>query len=380
MGIHRVGRSPLGAAYRSPLGVLTVPTGGPATLWKIDPSDGSIIWKRDRGADSRAIDVRTSGGDVLIYETGFKRESDNGFVDRLTDGATPSLDWTYTGTSTTEFPDVKYSAGDGTIWCVGVTIDDSDGSEIDVASTSSGGMFRLYDGPSGTMNVNNPGGPGTIAQFSDPSTLDITTTVHGLSVPIDGDSAGNGFLVVTTQLIFEAVELLDTGHSSTDSVVLDELPRPIQCSSSSAWVWTFNTGKVYSLDATDLSTTNWSKSFAPVPYFGNSLLGIPAGYDSSDNLYLIHNSTPDAAVRLAASDGSTDWSNTDVTLAILQKVLVDSTFMYVCGLGTVSGETVQVWAYDISNGSLDWSTTLGTELARDMVLHGGSLYVCGDRM
>ena len=338
-----------------------------ATLWKIDPSDGSIVWKRDRGAQSANL-VLNSG---YVYETGTYSASHDVLSKWTTDG---DHVWdTVVGAGAAQsvmHSSVPWLSANSTLY----RINDADGSEL--ASVTVFNMGDLWPGPSGDdayFNiVINPNMRIYDAALAVSSSVHFTTSSF---LPIGDDAAANGF-----------VATLNDGGIFKTRVIDTALATVIQANGVGTLLHASTTKVARQFSATSLRLT----SLAALTDDWNidpgdaSLAALSLGIlDSSHNVYVAFDSGKVA--RYAAADGAEEWSATTFASSTWHKMLIDSERVYLIGSWQESSVLHQVAALDIADGSVLWIKRLGrpssgAEMARDAVLLDGSLYVCGDQM
>lgn len=106
--------------------------------------------------------------------------------------------------------------------------------------------------------------------------------------------------------------------------------------------------------------------------------GTVADLDSSNNIYV---ATQGGSIsRRAASDGSTDWTNSNGTLTVLNYLIHGGSRVFIIGEMTWSGDRYGLVALNDSDGSFDWGFKMASGRMYDIRYYGGYVYACGDRI
>lgn len=349
-----------------------------ATLWKIDPSDGSIVWRADRGADSDRIAHKIDGGDVYIYEGG----DDHATHDILTrwhdTGPSKDRDWDTTVGGT--FRGVAFETSGGVVWAYIDTnlyrFDDSDGSSLgNSGSLTAASPAELWEGPSGSMNLWRNAAPLSLDQFDSSFTIVATadlTASGNIVAEIGGDAKSNGFVIGAGPAVGQRTQVLDENLAV---LVNNGTTRNIPRAAASTTKFVAVSGVIALVDIATI-VNDWSVSIGAASVQSHASI-----MDASHNVYAVLSTS--RVTRRGVAAGAEDWFSTTVTGLLCNRILIDSTNLYVIGFGVHSSVHKRVFAYDLATGALAWTQKLSdteTVQARDGLLAGGYLYVCGDRM
>jgi len=149
-----------------------------ATLWKLDPETGDVIWSADRKNTSASIYVSEESGDLYVYETG--TASPASLVKRRDNGSDHTKIWSVAN----GYGDIEKSTSDGVLW--GGTsgtlkrISLSDGSVLTSGSSAAGGPYLAEAGSNSMFMVTSTGFPsgGSLNLYD--NAVSLTTSLPGV--------------------------------------------------------------------------------------------------------------------------------------------------------------------------------------------------------
>lgn len=346
------------------------------TLWALDPSDGSVRWSVDRGANSTALAYRLSGSDLHLFEAGADNATHGQVSGWLSSsGASPSREWDYADAGGASVPDVELDADGSIVWAVtGPTLSRLNYDDGTLVNESGAIVLTdpiLYKAPSTNMNMHGAGST-ALRQYDSSFSLVASRTL----------TTGNPFMCKPKLDAPETDGLVTAEGSggfggnqfqSLDSSlsVLTTLATAVNIATARSAKALIHYSSALRLVTLATMAEDWNQAIA---FPTSSIL------DASYNAYCIESAG--IRKRLAAS-GAVDWTNTDLSSMSVIQLAQDGTNLYVVGSMVYGGDRGQVAAIDLATGATQWvykRSSDSSKRMRDVRLVGGSVYVCGDRM
>lgn len=395
-----------------------------ATLWKIDPSDGTVVWKSDRrsGMTSVGIELYEDGSDLYIFEAGQAQglnptASSWSTTKWLDGGSSPTREWDsdeFVGLITDQSrPNRIAATSDGNVVIAYEATDDepanpdyaswmtrldgSDGSEQVSLQPAYGlsdfttidRLNRIYRGNSGEVvgifdsNLNTPQEVATrfnssLAGTAIHATMS-TSRIRHCYAPKNGNGAANGYALWDTLAGDQEYAHISPSLVKSVPAPVDGTIQVIENSCQNNRFLAMNATQFRMVDSTN-NAIAWTVSFTTTGLTG--AVRYPTGVDANHDAYIFRDL--DGEVKKITSGGE-QWS-TDCTGTA--RLIVDDANSLVIVAGTdidIGSDSYEVVALNMSDGSVAWATQVAANPSplqgiHDAKMHGGYLYVCGSRM
>lgn len=365
-----------------------------ATLWKLDPATGELLWHADRGSNSQWLVAKYDGSDVHLWECGAESPRETAVTKWVDQTLRAEWVWEHNRTGGVNSR-IALSESDSVLWLTnGVNqdirrIDDTDGTQINAANVTNpsfeiepdgaGGLF-VYSSTAATLRLLN-------------TSIAVTATVSSLfgrpcRLP-------TGWFVCTSgspKLLREYDDSLTLLHSQSAVVTGSNTIQAVQLQSSD--------DKVLCIELASGAASKWQLIDVPglaadwtITQKKND--GLPGALTGDGDVYVvaIDPSANDAAIyRLAGADGSVVWtsafgaSGSGIGGFLYSMVRWDDLLIVVArsaGRGlTIGGTIVVALALDAATGDVVWARSReagnlgnlsGPHIANDF------LYVSGAR-
>lgn len=380
-----------------------------ATLWKIDLSDGSVVWTADRLATAGLVSVVEVGSDLFVYEGGGFNAACESLTKWQDNGSSASRLWNFAKVSQSQHGVAGLAVTDDDVSWVShtnstdITRIDASGAEINsstsaftlpevarVTKSGNGVVYwqtgasastfsvRQYDSTFATTASILPGSSREWAINSSPTPYSFSTTRAATRWGNVDDPFGSGFSG-SVQLVHYDANLAEINRSGTLSFATVGLAEVMGENHMST-----TTGRVY-----DLTTMTFLYSFT-----GRATSYV---FDPSGNMYSLNSGTVSAISKHDTSN-TLVWTTAITTAGATPQLMYHDGRVFVTsctnnhvsgtpeGVGTidVAGNTnYAIASFDATSGAFQWGNAdarVGTTNGGKFTIYGDYLYATGQRV
>lgn len=346
---------------------------GSATLWKINRTDGTLIWAGDRGANSAAFEVVVEGADTVIYEGGTYASSVLALTKWIDRGDGGDVLWRF-AKDTRTINTLQKSAFDDSIWLSHTTTTacrvDEDGSEINAGTVTANriGLARRSNGNMNFFSINDG-----VSQYTPAFTLaaSLSTAAAGDIRPMsvnqnsfDADAGWAWNNTATTLRQYTSAISLDNTYSASVGDVL---------AANDVRVFTDDAG-VFSVSPLALMHTI---SVAGAPTQGK--------FDADNNVYFVYSDAGTPHIAMYDDSNSEVWDREIVGAGqLFLSPFADKLYVATGGLAFDLDDAADNYilaSLDLATGETEWGINYCRVSGSDcMHVVGDVIYVCGNRV